>query len=268
MNRGYTSDSVTDVFVSPAWVGNNHQDVTVVDVRREWEYEEGHLPEAVNVPFEAFRDPTDETPGKLPTAREFASLLGEAGIGADDRVVAYDDEFGVYASRLLVTALVFGHDPDRLHLLDGDLQRWGREREFSTAEPDAGTREYLPEAGSFDPLLPEPELERALDTSAVIVDTRNSLEYATVHVAGAINLQWRDFVDEQRRRLRPREKLWDVLEAHGITQDRPVKLYCNTARRLSFVYAVLQELGHDDVAIYEGGIDAWADYGGPVETGR
>jgi len=28
----------------------------------------------------------------------------------------------------------------------------------------------------------------------------------------------------------------------------------------------LQELGHEDVGFYEGGIDAWADYGGPVAT--
>jgi len=32
------------------------------------------------------------------------------------------------------------------------------------------------------------------------------------------------------------------------------------------VYAVLYELGHDDIAFYEGGIDAWSTYGGRVET--
>jgi rhodanese-related sulfurtransferase len=30
----------------------------------------------------------------------------------------------------------------------------------------------------------------------------------------------------------------------------------------------LRDLGYEDVAFYEGGIDAWADYGGPVETSR
>lgn len=255
-----------DVFRTIDWLDENRTGATVVDVRDRREYDAGHVPGAVNLPFDDFRDPTDETPGKLPTADDFGRLLGRKGVGPSDRLVAYDGEFGVYASRFLVTAAVFGHDADRLHLLDGDYGAWERAYPTATRSPDVPVREYACERSPDAPLIDAADLEAALESDAVIVDTRDSIEYDTVHVPGAINLQWRALVDETERRLRSPSDCRRILDDHGIALDRPIRLYCNTARRLSFVYAVLRHLGHDDVAIYEGGIAAWANYGGPVET--
>jgi len=255
-----------DIFIPPDDLANRRTDVTVVDVRREGEYADRHVPGAVHVPFGKFRDSTDETNGKLPTAEGFASLLGEAGIAPDDRLVADDGDLGVYASRFLVTAEVFGHDIERLHLLDGDIETWAGTRETTAAVPDRSATDYTCRRDPDGPLVSAAELEDALDGDAVVVDTRDPIEYDTVHLPGAVNFQWRDLVDEERRRLAPREERERILAADGMALDSPVRLYCNTARRLSFVYAVLRDLGHDDVRFYEGGIDAWADYGGPVET--
>jgi len=73
-------------------------------------------------------------------------------------------------------------------------------------------------------------------------------------------------VDENDRLLKLPERCWEVLTDHGGTLDRPVKLYCNTARRLSFVYAVLPELGNDDITFFEGSITPWSSYVSPAET--
>lgn len=257
---------MTDSFVSPEWVADNRDDAVLVDVRRPWEYEDGHVPDAVNLPFDDVRDPTDDAPGKLPAAEDFGAALGDAGVSPDDQIIAYDGDFGVYAARFLVTAEVYGHDADRLHVLDGGYDAWREGRPTSAEVPAVEPRPYEPQRIDDGPLISAPELEEALDSEAVIVDTRDPLEYDAVHVPGAVNVQWRDLVDEDALRLEPRDRCRELLAEAGVSLDRPVRLYCNTARRLSFVYAVLRDLGHDDVAFYEGGIDAWADYGGAVET--
>ncbi|MFB6153642.1 MAG: sulfurtransferase [Halodesulfurarchaeum sp.] len=257
---------MTSRFISPDQLVEGHEDVVIVDVRRSWEYENGHIPGAVNIPFDDFRDPTDTLPGKLPTPGALETLLGENGISNADRTVSYGGEFGVYASRFLVTMEIFGHDIDLLQILDSDYDAWTNQYTSSTESPNIPFTQYHCERTGSGPLITANELEAALDTDAVIVDTRDPLEYDTVHVPGAINFQWRDLVDENDRQLKPRSRCREILSEHDITFDRPVRLYCNTARRLSFVYTVLRELGHHDVAFYEGGINAWAEYGGPVET--
>lgn len=257
---------MTDRFIPPKWLAEHRKTVVVVDVRRPWEYESGHVPGSVTIPFESFRDPTDATPGKLPSATDFGQVLGSAGIDRTDRIVAYDDEYGVYASRFLLTASLFGHDPARLHLLDGDYTAWADRYDCSRMPPEVSPTTYDCSLVDDEPLVTAAELDAARDAGAIIVDTRAPVEYDTVHISGAINLQWQTFVDEDRRRLKPVAECRELLGDRGITPDRPIRLYCNTARRLSFVYWMLTHLGYEDVAVYEGGIDAWTDYGGPVET--
>lgn len=254
-----------NVFIEPARLASAGEDMTIVDVRRADEYEAGHISGACHVPFERFRDPGDETEGKLPTAEAFGTLLGEAGVAPGDRIVAYDGDRGVYASRFLVTAEVFGHAFDRLHVLDGDIEVWKRAYETTTAVPSPRSTTYECRLRADGPLVDAAEVDAEID-DAVIVDTRDELEYDTVHLPGAVNLQWDDLVDDAARQLKRPGDIDAILRDHGLRRGKPIRLYCNTARRLSFVYAVLRARGYDDVAIYEGGIAGWARYGGAVET--
>ena len=103
------------------------------------------------------------------------------------------------------------------------------------------------------------------DTGAVIVDTREAWEFAEGHLPGAINLDWRELVDDETRGLKPPAALSERLGEVGLTPDTRVLLYCNTARRISHTYVVLRSLGYDDVGFYEGSLTEWVERGGPVE---
>lgn len=133
-------------------------DVTVVDVRERRAYEEvGHVPSAVNVPYERFRDPSSVSTGKLPTREDFATLAGAAGIEPTDTIVAYDDDRGVYAARFLLTAAVFGHEGELL-VLDGGFDAWRTDHPVETDGPDVAETDY-----PADP----PDEELAFDREAV-----------------------------------------------------------------------------------------------------
>jgi thiosulfate/3-mercaptopyruvate sulfurtransferase len=263
-----------DVFVGADWLASrlDDPDVRVVDVRDGWEYDGiGHLPGAVNVPFDRFRSAAADASGMLPTAGDWAALLSGAGVGHDDRLVAYDDTHGVFAARFLVTALLFGHPLDRLHLLDGDYSAWARERETTTEAPaDVAATAYDAAAlpASESPLVGYETVLAAVEAGdALILDTREPAEYAASHLPGAVQLNWRDLVDEETRGLLPRDRVEAVLTERGVTRDRRVVLYCNTARRISHTYLVLRDLGYGDVAFYEGSLTEWEARGGPVESG-
>ena len=115
-------------FVDAAWLAGHREDVVLADVR--WyldgrsgraEFEAGHLPGAVFVDLDAYlASPPSPDTGRhpLPDPEVFARGMGEAGIGDDSTVVAYDDAGGVVAARLVWLLRALGVDAA---LLDGGL---------------------------------------------------------------------------------------------------------------------------------------------------
>ena len=264
---------MNDRIVDVDWLAErlDAPNVAVVDTRDAWEYEGiGHVPSAVTVPFDSFR--ADEhgaaEAGMLPGADVFAEVAGSAGIDPDDDVVAYDDTHGVFAARFLVTAELYGHDPAKLHLLDGDYSVWNRSQPTTTDEPDV-TRSTYPAAFREDgPLIDREAMTAAVDDPhATVVDTREEWEYEEGHLPGAVRLDWRELVDTDARTVRPEPELRVLLEERGIDPDDRVVLYCNTARRISHTYTVLRALDYPEIAFYEGSLTEWKREGGRLETG-
>ena len=286
-----------DTVIGADALADRLDEVRVVDVRDAWEFDAmGHLPGAVNVPFDSFRadahaaegeaDGTDEDAesgddtgggdaggrqGMLPGADVFADLMGEAGITREDHVVAYDDHHGVFAARLLVTAEQSGHPFEQLHLLDGDFSSWRLDHETRSDVPGVEPTTYEVTEPESTPLVGIDEVAAAVDAAGeggtVVVDTREDWEYEEGHIPGAVRLDWRELVDDETRGILPREELEAVLAGRGITPDRRVVLYCNTARRISHTYVVLRHLGYPDLAFYEGSLTEWEAAGRTLETG-
>ncbi|MES3518377.1 MAG: rhodanese-like domain-containing protein [Natronomonas sp.] len=257
-----------DRVVSIEWLEEHRTDpdVSVIDVRDEWEFDGiGHVPSAVNVPFDSFRAGKhgEGEAGMLPGAEVFASLLGDAGVGPEDRLVAYDDTHGVFAARLLVTAELYGHDPERLHLLDGDFSAWQRTAETTTDRTDREPTTY-PAAFRADGPLVDAETVRDALEDAVVVDVREPWEHEDGHIPGSIQLDWKELIDDESRGLLPTPEIRSLLESRGIVPDRRIILYCNTARRISHTYVVLRHLGYESVDFYEGSLTEWEEIGGEI----
>ena len=259
---------MSEVVVPASWLADRLESVYVVDVRDAWEYDGiGHLPGARNVPFDSFRSAEAGEAGMLPGADHFADLMSEAGVGRDDELVAYDDTHGVFAARLLVTAELYGHDPGKLHLLDGDFSAWRLEHPTGDEAVDPDPATYEASFRRDGPLVELSAVEAAMDDpDTVVVDTREAWEFEEGHVPGAVRLDWRELVDDDSRGLRPEAEVRELLAERGIDPDRRVLLYCNTARRISHTYTVLRHLEYPDLAFYEGSLTEWESEGGDLET--
>jgi len=256
-----------NAFVPAEWVAEQ-EDLVLVDVRDAWEYDSiGHIPDAVNIAFDRFRSDEGEA-GKLPPRDEWEKLLSEAGVESDAEIVAYDDTQGVFAARFLVTALLLGHPEERLHLLDGDFSAWQRDRETTTDAPELEPTTYESNPDAATPLVSFETVQELLPAAeagdVTLVDTREEWEFAEGHLPGAVQLDWRELVDDDTRGLRPEAELRELLEERGIVPDRRTVLYCNTARRVSHTYLVLRELGYGNVDLYEGSLTEWRDRGGEL----
>jgi len=89
----------------------------------------------------------------------------------------------------------------------------------------------------------------------VIVDVRETDEFATGHIPGAVHV--------------PRSYLETRIEGFIADRERPVVLYCASGNRSAFAaHTLAEQLGYTDVASMTGGITLWKDRGYEVEVPR
>lgn len=229
--------------------------VRVVDVRRENDYKQGHIPTSVNLPLATLL--ADDSPENV------LKLVNSMGIGDETSVVIYDDTFGALASRVAWTMEYLGHSD--VSLLDTTFTQWkslGLENDDKVPDlqkaehslnlrPDIlATYDYLDSVRNKDGL--------------VLLDNRERLNFLEQHIPGAINLPYRTLAADDKI-LRPQKDMRRLLENRGITSDSKVITYCGSVGTLSgLAYYALKSAGLTDVKLYVRSFREWKDLKKPT----
>jgi thiosulfate/3-mercaptopyruvate sulfurtransferase len=263
--------------VDPSWLQAHRDEVVLADVRWYLDgrsgravYDEGHLPGALFVDLDRWlAGPASPAAGRhpLPDPEVFARGMSELGIGDDDPVVAYDDDAGAIAARLVWLLRATGHDAALLdggiNAYDGPLERRAAVRPRAAFTPRPWPAERLA------------SIDEATDPAHVVLDARaperfrgdvEPVDPRPGHIPGARNLPARDNVDGRGRLLAP-DELRRRFATAGVTGDTPVISYCGSgvtacANLLALEYA---ELGQG--RLYPG---SWSQYSAtdrPAATG-
>lgn len=249
-------------------------DILVVDLTKAEHYSQGHVPGAVHLDYALLNAGRPPVGGLLPDDAALSGVLSKLGFSDGRHVVAYDDEGGGQASRLLWTLDVLGQRG--ISLLDGGWDAWlasGLPVETAAVTPvPSAYRARAGEAGRADK---DYILCRLGAADFAVIDARTPAEFSGEdrraerggHIPGAVNYNWVNALDPDReRRLRPREALLEEFRALGITPDKEVVAYCQTHRRSSHTYVVLKSLGFERVRGYPGSWSEWGnDPGTPIE---
>lgn len=243
----------------------------IVDLCRPEIYAQTHVPGAVHIDYTQIVAARPPAAGLLPSEPVLSEVFSSIGMASDSHVVAYDDEGGGRASRLLWTLDVIGHP--RYSLLNGGLHAWLNEGHPVSNEPVNKSRSQY--AVQFrDSAVADKSyiMNRLRDPNVVIVDTRTPAEYRgetrradrAGHIPGALNFDWVNAIDRTRNlRLMPAEELTRSLAGLGVTQEKEVITYCQTHHRSAHTYLVLKSLGYSRVRGYPG---SWSEWGNSPET--
>jgi rhodanese-related sulfurtransferase len=92
--------------------------------------------------------------------------------------------------------------------------------------------------------------------SVHLLDVRTPAEHASMHVPG-VHLLPLDQLSGDR-----------LTGVNGFAKDQPVYLLCRSGSRAQKAAAQLEKDGYSDCVVVEGGMQAWADAGLPVNRGH
>ena len=264
--------------VSAAWTAEHLDEVVLADVR--WyldgspgraAYDAGHLPGAVFVELDEWLA-ADGSPERgrhpLPDPEVFARGVRELGIGDGDTVVAYDDQGGVIAARLVWMLRVTGREAA---LLDGGIQAWEGELQTEPAEraPAAFTARPWPAgalAGADDAADPANAVIDARPRERYLGGAPDPVDPRPGHVPGARSLPAREHVGADGRLL-PAEQLRARFAAAGADGSKPVVSYCGSGVTACHNLVLLEHLGLAPGRLYPGSWSQWSHTDRPAETG-
>jgi thiosulfate/3-mercaptopyruvate sulfurtransferase len=242
-------------------------------------YETAHIPGAVYAHLD--RDLSAPVTGRngrhpLPDIAAIEATFGRLGIGPDAQVVAYDQDTGMFASRLWWMLRYVGHD--RAAVLDGGFAAWVR-----AGGPTRAGREQRP-ACAFR-AAPRPAMVvsagEVLDVLGRcdwrLVDARAPERYAgevepidpvAGHIPGARNHPYQTNVDERGVFLPPaalRARFEQTLA--GIPPEQTI-VYCGSGVSACHDLLAMEIAGVRGARLYAGSWSEWcADPSRPIERG-
>ncbi len=249
--------------------------IVVLDLSQPTTYLQQHIPGAYFLEYGWITKTQNPVMGLLPDIEQLNRVLSAFGLTTDTHIVAYDDEGGGRACRLLWTLDTLGHK--HYSLLNGGLQNWASKNLplsndiiWPTPASYSGTLDASPIADK------QFILDSLNDDSTLILDCRSPMEYSGTkvfaarggHIPGAVNMNWMDLIDtENQLRLKPVNEIEQILQSKGVTKDKTIITHCQTHHRSSHSYIVLKSLGYEKIKGYPG---SWSDWGNdpatPIET--
>jgi thiosulfate/3-mercaptopyruvate sulfurtransferase len=271
--------SVEQLVAHPEWrVFDCRHDLKNTEYGRQ-AYARGHIPGAL------FLHLDDDLSGvktggngrhPLPAIADFARRMSECGVDETIQVVAYDNEGGIFASRLWWMLRWLGHE--RVAVLDGGLAGWKRaKRELTDALPVVAPRKFNPQPQ--DMTVDAGQLLAGLPAQRpLILDARSperfrgeneTLDPVGGHIPGAVNRFYFDNLDDAGCFFKPAAELRAEFDAMlGGRAAGEVVQQCGSGVTACHNLLAMELVGLSGSKLYPGSWSEWcADPSRPVATG-
>lgn len=227
--------------------------VKILDIRTEAEYNKGHIPGAINVPWQKLNvSERDGVRNEYEDDAKIEAALRSAGL-------SYDDTILIYAASSMVGRVYTVLDYagfEKLHVLDAGVVQW--KGSLTKTSTKAKNSDFKLTRKKENRVEQDYVASNVGSDKAVIIDGRGLETAKDGHIPSAQIVPVQSFLEEKTFKLRNREELLAELASKGVTPDKTIISYCGSGAAASSSYLYLKDLGFKDVRFYDKSWDEWS----------
>lgn len=247
-------------------------------------YDKEHIPGAVYADLKNdFSDQNANYNFAVISHDEFVDKISELGVDDNSYVVVYDRgpqvdvnfEASDWASRFAWQLKFEGFD--NVAILEGGFSKWVKENRPTTDEPGIYSKGELTIERHPEFYADKNDVLNAIeDDGVIILDSLSKDSYEGTadtyarpgHIPGAVNVFFGALSDPVTGELYNDDKLKDIFnEVGALDKNKKVITYCGSAIAATWTQTLLNKLGQENVAVYDGSLSEWAeDESLPLET--
>lgn len=231
-------------------------------------WEESHIPGAgfADILGELSDQTNDKLMYAMPSAAQFAEVMGKLGVDAGVGVVLYDRNMNMWASRLWWMLRAFGHE--NAAVLNGGWEKWLKEgRPISSDVPNIEPKRF--EVKESPQLIADSsDVLNAIENEGVqLINALDPDEFAgrppqryarAGRIPTSSNVPFMITVDPDTCEFLSDDKLQEVFAHANADQKDGVICYCGGGIAACNTALLLTRLGKSNVAVYDGSMMEWA----------
>ena len=92
------------------------------------EYKKQHIPKTIFFDLDDNSKKNTDLPHMLIEINNWDKIVSKMGIKNDDKIIIYDNSDVISSCRCWFNFIYFGHDPKLIHVLNGGLKKWIKEK--------------------------------------------------------------------------------------------------------------------------------------------
>ena len=266
--------------VSTHWLNENLSKVIIIDCS--WhmpsterdgyrEYLEGHIPGAIFFDLDKNSEPNTDLPHMLPKSAYFQEVISDLGITNEDKIVIYDNSDVFSACRCWFTFFYFGHNPNKLSVLDGGLKQWKLENKTvsKTISAIKKSNYFANEQKNLVKNIKDIN-KNIIEQKFEVVDARSKKRFEgsepeprpglrSGHIEKSKNIPFTECINKTSNTFKSKENLIKIFEKTGVDKSKNPTFTCGSGVTAA-VLALTFHLVHDNYLpiIYDG---SWSEYG-------
>ncbi len=265
--------------VSTEWLEKNLNKVRTIDAS--WhmpdskrnaynEYLKAHIENAVFFDLDKNSNERSALPHMLPNEEKWGKIVSDLGVKNSDYLVIYDNSDAISSCRCWYSFIYFGHDSNKVSVLDGGLIKWINEKRSTTDKIKKFDKSEYAVIENKSLVKNKKQIEKNIALKQFeLIDARSEQRFKGLvpeprkglksgHIKNSKNIPFAECLNKNDRTFKNKEELIKIFKKQDVDNKKDVVFTCGSGVTACVLGLVNSIISGKTPIIYDG---SWSEWG-------